>query len=203
MTSYSCDKLIRDAQSLGTVLLVEQAEKMLVYMQLLHKWNATYNLTAANEQQIYIHILDCLAVIPHIKTDSLLDIGSGGGLPGVIIALGSRGVTRVSLLDSSIKKIRFLRHIIVQLRLENVQVIHSRVEQFRPKQLFTAVISRAFAELAQFCLCARPLLTNGGELYAMVAAKPKTDISGFQLCRTILLAVPHKDQRHFIHMQLL
>ena len=175
-------------------------ERLLDYMALLVKWNRTYNLTAIRDPLAMVghHLLDSLAVLPHLPlaaSGRMADAGSGGGLPGIPLAI-ARPHWRVTLAEASQKKAAFLRQAAIELHLSNVDVHEGRVEAWRPQPLFEVVISRAFAALADFVAACRHLLTPAGALAAMTGAAPATLSSE---CRLIALRVPllHA-QRHLV-----
>lgn len=175
--------------------------RLMSYLTLLAKWNRTYNLTAIDDplRMVSHHLLDSLSVIPHLPMSgdapALADVGSGAGLPGIPIAV-ARPEWRVVLAESSEKKIAFLRQAALELGLRNVEVHQGRIEQWRPAQLFSVVISRAFAELARFVELCRHLVAPGGALAAMTGARPANPGSD---CRVIALQVPLLEaQRHLV-----
>jgi 16S rRNA (guanine527-N7)-methyltransferase len=158
-------------------------EKLLAYTTLLAKWNKTYNLTAIRgpEAMVSHHLLDSLAVLPRLPiadNSRIADIGSGGGLPGIplAIALETRGVT-VCLNDANGKKTAFLKQATIELKLRNAEVHQGRAEVWHPAEQFGVVISRAFAELAEFIAACRHLVAPGGLLAAMKGAFPRTEIA--------------------------
>lgn len=138
------------------------------YLELLQKWNSAYNLTAIHdpEKMVTHHILDSLSVLPYLKGDHCLDVGTGAGLPGLILALADPNKKWV-LLDSNQKKIRFVNQAIIELKLENVETECVRVEQYKPEQVFSTIICRAFASLGTIYTRTRHLLASGGSLLAM------------------------------------
>ena len=145
--------------------------KLLAYLALLEKWNRTHNLTAIREpgRMVTHHLLDALAVLPHLPQRSglrLIDVGSGGGLPGLPLAI-ARPDWDVTLLDSNRKKATFLRQVAAELGLAQVAIVAARVEDYLPEVAFDVAISRAFAELAPFLAAARHLVHAGGCLVAM------------------------------------
>ncbi|MCL2830877.1 MAG: 16S rRNA (guanine(527)-N(7))-methyltransferase RsmG [Betaproteobacteria bacterium] len=158
----------------------EIPEALLAYAKLLRKWNAVYNLTAirGEEKTLSHHLLDALAVLPYLEPDtpSLLDVGSGGGIPGLVLAL-ARPRMAVTLIDSNGKKAAFLRQAAIELGLRNVRVQAARVEAFSPEERFPAIISRAFADLAGFVLPTRHLLLPGGSWWAMKGLRPDAEIA--------------------------
>jgi 16S rRNA (guanine527-N7)-methyltransferase len=175
-------------------------ECLLDYMALLVKWNRTYNLTAIRDPLAMVghHLLDSLAVLPHLPlaaAGSIADAGSGAGLPGIPLAI-ARPDWRVTLAEASQKKAAFLRQAVIELHLGNVEVHEGRVEAWRPQPLFDVVISRAFAALADFIAACRHLLAPAGVLAAMTGAAPETLTKDWLL---IPLRVPLLDaQRHLV-----
>lgn len=156
------------------------AERLMAYTELLVKWNRTYNLTAirAPLEMVSHHLLDSLAVLPYLRLDadaSLADIGSGAGLPGIPLAI-ARPSWKVALNDASQKKVAFLRQAAMSLGLRNVEVHEGRAQDWRPARPFGAVISRAFAALAQFIEASRHLLGAGGVLVAMKGIHPAAEL---------------------------
>ena len=192
--------LERGLGELALALPAGATERLLAYLRLLAKWNRTYNLTAIREPQKMVthHLLDSLAVLPHLplgEQAQLADVGSGGGLPGVPLAI-ARPAWRVALNDQSEKKAAFLRQAAIELGLENVSVQGGRVQDWRPAQRFAVVISRAFAELSEFIARCRHLVAPGGTLAAMRGAAPAQADAG---CKVIALRVPLLDaQRHLV-----
>ncbi|MEO8003292.1 MAG: 16S rRNA (guanine(527)-N(7))-methyltransferase RsmG [Betaproteobacteria bacterium] len=151
---------------------------MLAYLALLIKWNRIYNLTAIRDEERMVshHILDSLAVLRHLPDGSVVDVGSGAGLPGIPIAIASVG-RPVTLLDSNHKKSAFLNQVVAELRLPDVRVVTERVENYHSRQPFTTVISRAFAELADFVKLAGHLCAADGALIAMKGLHPDAEIA--------------------------
>ncbi len=179
-------------------------EKLLAYVALLAKWNQVYNLTAIREpaRMVGAHILDSLSVLPHLpKQGTLLDIGSGGGLPGIPIAVTT--ALKVTMLDSVQKKTTFVRQAIGDLGLDNAEVVNERIENYQPTQAFDIVISRAYAELADFVEGALPRLKEGGRMYAMKGVYPHDEIARLPKAVAVetvhSLTVPQVNgQRHLV-----
>ena len=153
-------------------------EKLLAYAALLYKWNKTFSLTALREQDKAVshHLLDSLAILPFVPSGNLLDVGSGGGMPGIPLAI-ARPELQVTLLDSNSKKAAFLRQAAIELALPNVAVHCGRVEQYHPPMTFSAITSRAFAELADFVNLSRHLLASKGRWQAMKGVWPQEEIA--------------------------
>lgn len=181
---------------------------LLQYVALLDKWNKVYNLTAVREpaRMIGLHILDSLSVLPQVRGAlNILDVGSGGGLPGIplAIALAGSSSARITMLDTITKKTTFVRQAISELGLTNADVVTERVEQYQPPQRFDVVISRAFAELKDFVDSAGHLCADGGRMLAMKGVHPFDEIArlpaNYVLEEVILLNVPQVDaQRHLV-----
>ena len=129
----------------------ETQEKLLAYVALLHKWNKVYNLTAVRDplEMVTLHLLDSLSVLPHIKSENLLDVGSGGGLPGIVLAICLPQL-QVTTIDTVQKKAIFMRQVKGELGLDNLQVVHGRVEAYQTQEKFELIISRAFSDLDLF-----------------------------------------------------
>ena len=164
-------QLAAGAAGLGLSLPAQALEKLLAYQALLQKWNRIHNLTSVRDprQMLIRHLLDSLAVVPYVRGERLLDVGSGAGLPGVVIAVALPNL-HCTLLDSQGKKTRFLTQVAIELKLRNVEVIQARVEEYKLVRKFDCIVSRAFAELSAFANVARPLLAAGGVLLAMKSA---------------------------------
>jgi 16S rRNA (guanine527-N7)-methyltransferase len=180
------------------------AEKLLEFVALISKWNRVYNLTAVREpaKMLTHHVLDSVAVAPHIGEASLLDIGSGAGLPGIPLAIVTPQ-RHVTLLDSNQKKSAFQRQAVIELGLDNVEVVNARVEDWHAPRTFGVVISRAFSELAQFVSLAARFCAPGGVLAAMKGAYPgdELELAGVSDAQVIALDVPGVDaQRHLVLM---
>lgn len=166
MISECRSLLAQGIEQLGVNVEAEQFEKLLQLLELLHKWNGAYNLTAVRDPQEMVsrHFLDSLSVVFAIKGPRLLDVGSGPGFPGMVLAI-LRPDIQVTLLDSNGKKVRFQRQSVMELKLDNVICSQVRVESFEGQ--FEQIISRAFAALGDFISLTKPLLADSGEWLAM------------------------------------
>jgi 16S rRNA (guanine527-N7)-methyltransferase len=182
---------------LGIELESEQLEKLLRYLQLLDKWNKVYNLTAIRDprQMVSNHLLDSLAILPHLWPGRWLDVGCGAGLPGLVMAI-ARPDWQVSLLDSNSKKTSFVQQAAIELGLKNVDVYCARVEAWRAESKFDGIVSRAFTDLGQFLSLTRHLMAENGRWAAMKGA-PEQELAGVaedcQIERIIRLQVPGLD----------
>jgi len=174
--------LQRGLEELALPLPEDARGQLLRYIDLLAKWNKTYNLSAirTREDMVSHHLLDSLAVVPHLpmqgERPALADAGSGAGLPGIPIAL-ARPDWRVTLVESNQKKAAFLRQAVIELKLGQVAIHEGRVEQWHPAETFAVVVSRAFAELATFIAACRHLLAPGGVLAAMKGRDPAAEVA--------------------------
>lgn len=158
----------------------EQRRQLLALVGLLHKWNRAYNLTAirAPEEMVSRHLLDSAAVLPFVAGPTLLDVGSGPGLPGLVLAILAPSLS-VTLLDSNGKKVRFQRQAVMELGLTNVTPVQARVEAFTPPDGgYDQVISRAFSSLGDFVALTLPLVASDGEWLAMKGPAVEEELAG-------------------------
>ncbi|MBL1142492.1 MAG: 16S rRNA (guanine(527)-N(7))-methyltransferase RsmG [Proteobacteria bacterium] len=171
------DKLKAGLQSLSLDPEQQPCDQFLAYIALLDKWNKAYNLTAIKdpEQMLSRHILDSLSVISFIKGSHCIDIGTGPGLPGMILALALPDTNWV-LLDSNQKKVRFLRHVKAELGIANVEIVQSRVESFRSEDEFDTIICRAFAPLNRMLEWSQHLINVHNQLLAMKGKQANDEI---------------------------
>lgn len=181
-------------------------DRLLSYLDLLLKWNKTYNLTALRDpkQGLTHHLLDSLAILPWVGEASLLDVGSGGGLPGIPLAL-ARPQLAVTLVDAVQKKVSFLQQAAIELQLPNVQAVHARVENLTGA--YARITSRAFAELGEFVGLTRHLLAEDGRWLAMKGVRPDAEIAALppdvEVEAIQPLAIPGLDaERHLIIMKV-
>ncbi len=150
-------------------------------VRLLDKWNRVTNLTAVRKPCAMVarHILDSLVVLPYLYGDSLLDVGTGAGLPGLPLAI-ARPQLAVTLLDSNAKKVRFVRQAVAELGLDNVEVVHTRMQEYQPPRSFAMVISRAVASLDELHRQTAHLLRPGGRMLFMKGSVPEQEIYALQ-----------------------
>jgi 16S rRNA (guanine527-N7)-methyltransferase len=176
------DALERDAAALGLSLSAAQRDQLLAYLQLLLRWNATYNLTAVRDAEAMRtqHLADCLAVVPPLRRHlgdqaaRLLDVGSGGGLPGVVLAVLMPSLA-VTCVDTVGKKAAFVRQVAAELRLPNLRAEHARVERLSGE--FDVITARAFATLAELIALTRQRLAAGGAWLAMKGKHPEDELA--------------------------
>lgn len=174
--------LAEGVAEMGLDVSAEVQQKLLAYLALLQKWNKVYNLTAVRDpnEMVTLHLLDSLSVLPHVQVKNLLDVGSGGGLPGVVLAICLPSL-QVTTIDTVQKKAIFMRQVKGELGLDNLQVVHARVESFKPAEKFEAIISRAFSELALLVKLTKNLLAQNGQWLAMKGQVPHHELDTLKL----------------------
>lgn len=204
VTPQHADELTLGARELGVELTENQHNQLLAYLALLIKWNKAYNLTAVRDpdEMVSRHLLDSLSIMSFIDGERWLDVGSGGGMPGIPMAILFPG-TKVSVLDSNGKKTRFLTQVKLELKLDNLEVIHSRAEAFQPQQPFTGIISRAFSSLEDFTQWTRHMGDTETRWLAMKGLHPADELvalpTDFRLDSAQALSVPGcQGQRHLL-----
>jgi 16S rRNA (guanine527-N7)-methyltransferase len=192
MKNVCQQKLQQGVAALDLSIAEFQQEQLLRFIQLIEKWNKAYNLTAVRDplDMVSLHLLDSLAILPHVKGTRVADIGTGAGLPGIPLAI-CRPDCHFTLIDSNSKKTRFVQQAVLELQLKNVEVVHGRVELFKPQLLFSTVISRAFASMGDIVQLTRHLLLDEGLLLAMKGQIPEQELASLSLeYRVIPLVVP-------------
>lgn len=208
------DILHAGVTALNLNLSAEQEQKLLAYVALIEKWNKVYNLTAVREPEAMVtqHLLDSLAVLPHLgAAKSLVDVGAGAGLPGIPLAI-ARPDLQVTLSDSNHKKTTFMQQACVELGLANAKVVCERVERVELAHKADAVISRAFSDLKEFARLAAHLVAPGGRLLAMKGVYPHEELAqlsgngvpvNIKAEQVIPLTVPGLDaNRHLVVMEV-
>jgi 16S rRNA (guanine527-N7)-methyltransferase len=200
-------QLAAGVAALGLALLDGAEAKLLAYLALLDKWNRVYNLTAVRDtgRMVSHHLLDSLAAVPYFEGETVLDVGSGGGLPGIPLAI-ARPELQVTLIDSIAKKTAFLLQAKTELGLDNLTVVTGRVEDYRPQTGFDIITSRAFSDLREFATLTRHLLNPGGRWLAMKGLMPHEEIvmlpDWVRVSANIALAVPGLEaSRHLIVLE--
>jgi 16S rRNA (guanine527-N7)-methyltransferase len=185
-----------------------QQDKLMDYLTLMFKWNAVYNLTSLRDpmQMVTHHLLDSLAAVPAFaKAHNVLDVGSGGGLPGIVLAI-VRPDMKVSMIDTVHKKTAFLTQVKAELSLTNVTVYTARVEQLQVSDKFDVITSRAFADLSDFVNWSCHLLADGGRYIALKGVAPKDEqerlpaewkVTGLEPLQVPKLAA----ERHLVHIE--
>ncbi|NNJ91457.1 MAG: 16S rRNA (guanine(527)-N(7))-methyltransferase RsmG [Gammaproteobacteria bacterium] len=194
------EKLHKGILELGLAVNEQQEGALFQYLQLLEKWNQKFNLTAVRDinEMVSLHLLDSLSIAPFINTRTLLDVGSGAGLPGIPLAICFPDI-QVTLLDSNGKKVRFCRQAIMELDLKNAQAVQARIESLEADNSFGQITSRAFTGLDNMVKLLEKQLSDKTQLLAMKGALPGDEIeflqkSGYQV-DTQTLNVP------FVHAE--
>lgn len=185
----ACNKiLITGLESLNLAFDEEKIEQLMCFIKLLEKWNKAYNLTSIRntEDMVSLHLLDSLAILPFIEGKYVIDIGTGAGLPGIPLAIYLPGID-FTLLDSNAKKTRFVQQAILELKLNNVTVCHSRVENYLPETSFDTVITRAFASLSDIVKLSAHLVSQSGVILAMKGQLP--DEQDINSAKTTLIPI--------------
>lgn len=191
------DFLINNCQKMGIKLSIQQVNKLLQYGELIHKWNKTYNLTNIDnlEQIINKHFLDSLAILQFIKPTNLLDIGSGAGLPGIVLAIMSPNLA-VSTLDSVGKKCRFMQFVKTDLKLDNLTIINSRIEDLQ-NSCFMQITSRGFATIDKTLKLSKHLLCDNGVYLLMKGYNWRLEQSLANI-KSYKLIVPNVSQQRYL-----
>ena len=198
-------ELERGIHSLGVPCTAEQIKQLLIYLQMLERWNKAFNLTAIRDplQMVRLHLLDSVAIHPHIQgVKQIIDVGTGPGLPGIPLAILNPQINFI-LLDSNGKKTRFLFQAISELRLTNVQEVNQRAERYQPDSQFDIVLSRAFSSIPDMLQQCKHLVTSEGCFLAMKGKKPNSELSqitkAYKVVDLSRLDVPQIDgERHLI-----
>jgi 16S rRNA (guanine527-N7)-methyltransferase len=193
--------IMEGAKKLNLNLSEKQALDVATYLSLLQKWNRVFNLTALRhpDQMLTHHVFDSLAVAPFFqKGEACLDVGTGPGLPGIILAIIDPK-KHWTLLDSNSKKTSFIQATIQELHLTNIQVVNARIEDFKPDHSFDAIVSRAFASLADFIKLCRHFLAPEGKLIAMKGPKVMEELTRIQFPYQLeKLQVPFLEEQRFV-----
>ncbi len=206
--SIQHDRLITRCQALGITISTAEAKQLLAYLASLLKWNKAFNLTAISDPKVALdlHLVDSASISPFIKNfNNLLDVGTGGGLPGIPLAILNPD-KQFSLLDTNSKKTRFLKQTVFELGLDNVQVVNSRVQDFAQESGYACILSRAFASIADMVLWTEHLLAEQGQWLAMKGVYPTDELQQLpetvQLVNSELIQLPNRsEQRHLIYLQ--
>lgn len=195
-------------KEMGIELPADRSERMMAFIELLQRWNKAYNLTAVRAplEMVPKHLLDSLSVRPFLQGDSILDLGTGAGLPGIPLAIVEPERT-FRLLDSNGKKTRFVRQLAMELGLENVAAIQVRMESYLPERKFATIVSRAVTSVPDLLAASGPLLARPARLIAMKGLRPRDDeLRALEpspdTLRIHRLKVPFLDgERHLIDLQ--
>ena len=175
------DLLIDGLQRMALKLSDQMIDQLMTYLNLVEKWNRVYNLTAIRErdEMIKLHFLDSLSILNHVHVKNILDIGSGAGFPGIVLAI-TKPELKVTVMDSVNKKTTFMRQVKSELALTNLDVVNSRVEDYQPITLFEAVTSRAFSNLKNMMSLTQHTLQKEGMWLAMKSKDVKEELEEFE-----------------------
>lgn len=205
MAASLLQQIQQGCDDLALTLSEQQQQQLLDYVVLLGKWNKVYNLTSVRDidEMVSRHLLDSLAILPYLSGASLLDVGSGGGLPGIPLSI-ARPDLAVTLLDSNSKKTRFLQQVKAELGLDNVTVVHARIEQADLPQ-FEMVTARAFSTIGDIIDLTGGHCHDAGKLLLMKGVYPESELEtlgdDFSLHSVHVLDVPGSDgQRHLVEL---
>jgi len=192
----ACRKiLVSGIAALNVNVTDNQIEQLLCFIKLIEKWNKAYNLTAIRdrEEMARLHILDSLAILPYIEGTRVIDIGTGAGLPGIPLAICLPEI-HFTLLDSNAKKTRFVQQVVLELKLKNVQVVHSRVENYHPETAYDAVLTRAFSSLSDIVKLTSHLLNRRGVLLAMKGQNLEAELELITAKKSVIpVSIPGTD----------
>ena len=198
------NKLSRLLEQAGISLTDHQKNQLVAYVDMLNKWNKAYNLTSVRDpnEMLIRHILDSIVVAPHLRGERFIDVGTGPGLPGIPLSI-VRPECHFTLLDSLGKRVRFLRQVQHELKLENIEPVQSRVEAFPSEPPFDGVISRAFASLNDMVSWCKHLPAQDGRFYALKGLVPDDEIAqlpeGYSVDSITKLQVPQLEgERHLV-----
>ncbi len=198
--------LTQAAEQLGVRLSGEQADHLFGLLDALDDWNQRMNLTAIREREAQVskHLLDSLSVHPYLRGTRIADIGTGAGFPGLPLALVNPE-REFTLLDSTAKKLRFVEHAAIQMSLTNVTTVHARAEDYKPKERFDSILSRAVGPIENFVNWCGHLCVSGGRLLAMKGRFPEAELealpNGWKVAEVHRLVIPTLDEeRHLVEI---
>jgi 16S rRNA (guanine527-N7)-methyltransferase len=179
--------LLDACAALNLEISEDKATQLLSFIDLIEKWNKAYNLTAIKNKQdmVALHLLDSLTVMPYLHGKRIIDVGTGAGLPGIPLAICLPELN-FTLLDSNAKKTRFVQQVVLELKLANVNISHSRAEDFQPSQPFDTVLTRAFAELSDIVATTKHLLATNGSLIAMKGHCLESELAQVSAKKTVI-----------------
>ena len=199
--------LVDGIEEIGLAIPPETRQRLIDYLTLLDKWNRVYNLTAVHEveQMVTQHLLDCLAVLPYVSGPRVLDVGSGGGLPGIPFAIVKPN-WRLVLLDSNHKKATFLKQACIELNIHNAEASSERVEALARQEQFDLIISRAFSDLVEYTKLTKHLCKPGGVIAAMKGIYPYEELAALPKDVIVEKVMPIKvpgltAERHLVLMK--
>jgi len=182
------DLLIEGLQRMDLKLSDQVIDQLMTYLNLVEKWNRVYNLTAIRErdEMIKLHFLDSLSILNHVHVKNILDVGSGAGFPGIVLAI-TKPELKVTVMDSVNKKTTFMQQVKSELSLTNLDVVNSRIEDYQPTTLFEAVTSRAFSNLKNMMSLTQHTLQKEGVWLAMKSKDVREELEAFEKNRYTLI----------------
>jgi 16S rRNA (guanine527-N7)-methyltransferase len=171
------DLLVEGLHRMSLNLSDQMLDQLMVYLNLIEKWNRVYNLTAIRErdEMIKLHFLDSLSILNHVEMEHVLDVGSGAGFPGIVLAI-TKPELKVTVMDSVNKKTTFMQQVKSELSLTNLNVVNARVEDYQPTILFDGVITRAFSSIQNMLLMTQHTLQKNGAWLAMKSKDVKEEL---------------------------
>ncbi len=184
------DLLIEGLQRMALKLSDQVIDQLMTYLNLVEKWNRVYNLTAIRErdEMIKLHLLDSLSILNHVHVKNILDVGSGAGFPGIVLAI-TKPELKVTVMDSVNKKTTFMQQVKSELALTNLDVVNGRVEDYQPTTLFEAVTSRAFSNLKNMISLTQHTLGKEGVWLAMKSKDVREELEAFEKNQYTLIPV--------------
>ena len=171
------DLLVEGLHRMSLSLSDQMIDQLMAYLNLIEKWNRVYNLTAIRErdEMIKLHFLDSLSILNHVEMEHVLDVGSGAGFPGIVLAI-TKPELKVTVMDSVNKKTTFMQQVKSELSLTNLNVVNARVEDYQPTILFDGVITRAFSSIQNMLLMTQHTLQKNGAWLAMKSKDVKEEL---------------------------
>jgi len=190
--------LVEGCRLMSLNLSEQMIDHLMQYLNLMEKWNRVYNLTAIRErdEMIKFHLLDSLSILKHVHVKHVLDVGSGAGFPGIVLAITNPEL-QVTVMDSVNKKTSFMQQVKSELALTNLFVVNGRVEDYQPSKLFEAIITRAFSSIKNMMLLTQHALENKGVWLAMKSKEVKEELAAFKQNQYTLIAL----EVPFIHAE--
>ncbi len=171
------DLLVEGLHRMSLNLSDQMIDQLMVYLNLIEKWNRVYNLTAIRErdEMIKLHFLDSLSILNYVEMEHVLDVGSGAGFPGIVLAI-TKPELKVTVMDSVNKKTTFMQQVKSELLLTNLNVVNARVEEYQPTTLFDGVITRAFSSIQDMLSMTEHTLQKNGAWLAMKSKDVKEEL---------------------------
>jgi 16S rRNA (guanine527-N7)-methyltransferase len=171
------DLLVEGLHRMSLNLSDQMIDQLMAYLNLIEKWNRVYNLTAIRErdEMVKLHFLDSLSILNYVEMEHVLDVGSGAGFPGIVLAI-TKPELKVTVMDSVNKKTTFMQQVKSELSLSNLNVVNARVEDYQPTILFDGVISRAFSSIQNMLSMTQHTLKKNGAWLAMKSKDVKEEL---------------------------